>query len=72
MTKTTPLRAIRRRCLDCCCGSSHEVKLCPATDCPLHSFRLGKNPNIKPRNLTPEQRAAAAERLAKARKIKAK
>lgn len=42
---TTPLKAIRLKCLDCCCGSAHEVKLCPASSCPLYTFRLGKNPN---------------------------
>ena len=42
---TTPLKAIRLKCLDCCCGSAHEVKMCPVKNCPLHLFRLGKNPN---------------------------
>ncbi len=58
----TPMKAIRAKCLDCN-GTSNEVKLCPCTDCALWPFRLGKNPNIKPRNLTDEQRRAAAERI---------
>ena len=58
----TPMKAIRAKCLDCN-GTANEVKLCPCTDCALWPFRLGKNPNIKPRNLTDEQRKAAAERL---------
>ena len=62
----TPMKAIRAKCLDCN-GTSNEVKLCPCTDCALWPFRLGKNPNIKPRNLTDEQRKAAAERLKNAR-----
>jgi len=62
----TPMKAIRANCLDCN-GTASEVKLCPCTDCPLWPFRLGKNPNIKPRNLTDEQRKAAAERLKNAR-----
>lgn len=41
----TPLKAIRLKCLECSCGSAHEAKLCPAENCPLHPFRLGKNPN---------------------------
>lgn len=41
----SPLKAIRLKCLDCCCGSSHEVKLCPCTKCSLYHFRFGKNPN---------------------------
>lgn len=44
---TTPLKAIRAKCLECSCGSSVEVKLCPIEDCPLYEFRFGKNPNIK-------------------------
>ena len=63
----TPMKAIRAKCLDCN-GTAKEVKLCPCIDCPLWPFRLGKNPNIKPRNLTEEQRKAAAERLKNARK----
>ena len=43
--RTTPLKAIRLKCLDCCRGSAHEVKMCPVENCPLHRFRLGKNPN---------------------------
>lgn len=63
----TPMKAIRSKCLECN-GTANEVKLCPCTDCALWPFRLGKNPNIKPRNLTEEQRQAAAERLKNARK----
>lgn len=40
----TPLEAIRAKCLDCCCGSTHEVKLCPCKDCALWPFRFGRNP----------------------------
>ena len=45
--KQTPLKAIRSKCLDCCCGSAKEVRLCPAPDCPLYLFRYGHNPNRK-------------------------
>ncbi len=40
----TPMKAIRLKCLDCCCESSTEVKLCPAQDCPLWAYRSGHNP----------------------------
>lgn len=43
----TPVKAIRAKCLDCCGGSAHEVKLCPCVSCSLYPFRLGKNPNCK-------------------------
>lgn len=41
----TPLKSIRKKCLDCMCGNANEVKLCPSEDCPTHRFRFGKNPN---------------------------
>lgn len=66
MNGITPLRAIRAKCLDCCCGSPHEVKLCSAKDCSLYTYRLGKDPSRK-RNLTDEQRQALVSRLQSAR-----
>lgn len=41
----TPLKAIRKKCLECCCGQYKEVRLCPSKDCSLYPFRFGKNPN---------------------------
>lgn len=41
----TPIKAIRAKCLDCCCGQYKEVKLCPCSDCPLYPYRLGKDPH---------------------------
>lgn len=66
----TPIKAIRLKCLDCCAGSSHEVKLCPIQDCSLYHYRLGKNPNRKGRELTEEQKEVMRERLKKAREQK--
>ncbi len=40
----TPLRVIRTKCLDCCCGQWNEVKLCPCEDCSLWLYRFGKRP----------------------------
>lgn len=34
-------KAIRLKCLDCCCGNSAEVRRCPATNCPLWRYRMG-------------------------------
>ena len=39
---TNPVKAIRAKCLDCCCGSSNEVELCTCTGCALYPFRRGK------------------------------
>lgn len=43
MTRLTPLRAIRAKCLDCA-ESTHEVRHCPIPDCPLWPYRMGHNP----------------------------
>ncbi len=32
--RVSPLRALRLKRLDCCNGSSREVRLCTAVDCP--------------------------------------
>lgn len=34
-------KAIRLKCLDCCCGNSAEVRRCPARHCPLWRYRMG-------------------------------
>jgi hypothetical protein len=54
------LKAIRRRCIDCSGGSLAEVRACKCDTCPLHPFRLGKNPNIR---LSPERKAELLTRL---------
>lgn len=66
---TSPIKAIREFCLECCGVSSSDVKSCTAPNCPLYAFRLGKNPYIK-REMTEEQKEAAKTRLAEARKRK--
>lgn len=43
----TPLQAIRKKCLDCCCGQANEVRLCVCKDCTLYEFRFGHNPARK-------------------------
>ena len=34
-------RAIKAKCLDCCCYNAAEVMKCPCKDCPLWVFRKG-------------------------------
>ena len=34
-------KAIRLKCLDCCCGNSGEVRRCELRKCPLWPFRMG-------------------------------
>lgn len=54
---TNPVKAIRAKCLDCCCDSSNEVELCTCTGCALYPFRRGKNPYRKKHELSEKQRA---------------
>ena len=58
----SPVKAIRQFCLDCCGGSSAEVRACTSVNCALKPFRFGKNPFLH-RVMTEEQKAAATERL---------
>ena len=44
MKKLTPMKAIRQKCLECACGSSIEVRLCPCAECPLYQYRFGRRP----------------------------
>ena len=53
MVNLTPLKAIRKRCLDCSDGFE-EVKNCACYEnkgaiekCPLHPYRFGKRPKEK-------------------------
>lgn len=62
-----PVKAIRAFCLECCGGSAVEVRDCTSTRCPLKPFRFGKNPYRATRVLTDEQKAAAVERLCRAK-----
>jgi hypothetical protein len=41
---TNPVKAIRRKCLDCCCGQVAEIDNCPVHRCALWPFRSGSNP----------------------------
>lgn len=43
----TTIKAIRKKCLDCCCGQHWEVRLCARTDCPLYPYRMGSRPKTK-------------------------
>lgn len=67
----SPLKAIRQKCLDCCCYQPSEVAKCTMTKCALHPFRMGKNPFRQKRILSAGQKAALLAGLAKARESKA-
>ena len=65
---TSPLRAVRAFCCEICqCGSTHEVRHCISTGCPLHAFRFGRNPHRKTRPLSAAQRQELTARLRRGR-----
>lgn len=65
----SPLKAIRKFCVECMGGNRVEVKACTSPKCPLYAFRMGKNPYNK-KVLTEEQKAEVRERLLAAREKK--
>ena len=67
--KLPPMKAIRRKCLECCAGSSHEVKECRICDCTLWPYRSGRAGRVGA-TLTEEQKAALRRTLEAARKKK--
>ncbi len=42
MERISRSKAIRLKCIDCCCGNMAEVRRCPSTNCPLWRFRMGR------------------------------
>jgi len=66
----SPIKAIRKNCIECSGGSPKEVKLCVIPECPLYLYRLGTNPNRKRHALTDEGKAKASNILEKARQAK--
>ncbi len=51
-----PLRAMRKKCIDCSGGSKAEVKYCTVRDCDLWFYRLGKRPQtVKDQKLVNKQ-----------------
>lgn len=68
--RVSPMKAIRLKCLECCAGSSNEVRGCHMDDCPLWPYRFGRNLDRPKRVLSEEQRQELRERLEKARQKK--
>lgn len=41
----TPVKAIRKKCLDCCNYQSKEVRLCTIINCAIYPYRFGRRPD---------------------------
>lgn len=50
-TTLTPVKAIRKYCLNCSGGSFKEVEKCVISECELYEYRYGKRP-VKEKNQT--------------------
>ena len=61
------VKTIRKRCLDCMGGNRDFVAECRSTQCPVHAYRLGKNPNCVGRGRSEDVLARAREALKRAR-----
>ena len=44
LPRPSPLKQIRRFCLDCCGGSTKSIRFCHSVDCTLWYLRFGKYP----------------------------
>lgn len=40
-----PIKAIRKKCLECASGSTAEIQRCHLEECSLWPFRFGHNPD---------------------------
>lgn len=49
--KMSRAKAVREKCLDCCCWDSAEVRRCTSVNCPLHPFRMGTESKTREINL---------------------
>ena len=47
----TPIKAIRKKCLDCCGGSAYEVSMCNSLSCSLWAYRFGVRPTTAQKNI---------------------
>lgn len=50
-------KAIRAKCLECCCGNAAEVRRCRMVDCGLWPYRLGRGvqTELAPETDTPDE-----------------
>src|SRR5689334_9088839 len=61
---------IREKCLDCCSGSTGEVRKCVSATCPLWPYRMATNPLRKRRKVDEGQREKLVRRAAEARRAR--
>ena len=41
----TPIKAMRKKCIDCTAGSYKEIRLCMIVECAIYPYRFGRRPS---------------------------
>ena len=41
----TPIKTIRKKCLDCTCNQYEEIRYCTVINCALYPNRMGRGPD---------------------------
>lgn len=41
----TPIKAIRKNCMECSNYQLKEIRLCTVIKCPLYAYRFGRRPD---------------------------
>ena len=59
MKTSTPMRAIRAKCLECSNCSPKEARECHIADCALHPYRHGRRPSTEARRALKKMQTAA-------------
>ena len=54
LPRLSPLKQIRKQCLDCCCGSVKTIRFCASIECPLWYLRFGRFPGTVIRTMGKE------------------
>ena len=70
MERLTPMKAIRAKCMDCCCDQLREILYCPIIHCPLWRYRKGREERdeLYVRKPMSEKQRIAVEKLRKINK----
>lgn len=55
MKRITRARAIRAKCLDCCCGQIVDVRECTIKNCALWMYRMGYEVDSNGNRITKEK-----------------
>ena len=65
----SPVRTIRKHCVECMGGQYSEVPLCTAHKCWLYPYRMGKDPRRKKRSAKQIEAARRAATHARRPKV---